>query len=89
MVVIWGKTGKNLSYKLIYDSSNCSQVIEIRRSNVFMSFYRFVCIVNHPKSGRKLECYSNQPGVQFYTGNFNHKINVDIVFIWMAMWIVI
>ena len=47
----------------------------------FMSFYRFVCIVNHPKSGRKLECYSNQPGVQFYTGNINNKINVDKVFI--------
>ena len=45
----------------------------------FMSFYRFVCIVNHPKSGRKLECYSNQPGVQFYTGNINNKINVDKV----------
>ena len=45
----------------------------------FMSFYRFVCIVNHPKSGRKLECYSNQPGVQFYTGNVNNKINVVIV----------
>ena len=45
----------------------------------FMSFYRFVCIVKHPKSGRKLECYSNQPGVQFYTGNINNKINVDKV----------
>ena len=32
---------------------------------------RFVCIAKHIKSGRKLECYSNQPGVQFYTGNFS------------------
>ena len=32
---------------------------------------RFVCIARHIKSGRKLECYSNQPGVQFYTGNFS------------------
>jgi len=30
----------------------------------------FVCRVEHPVSGRWLECYTNQPGVQFYTGNF-------------------
>merc|ERR1712117_121208 len=30
----------------------------------------FVCRVNHPESGRWLECYTDQPGVQFYTGNF-------------------
>lgn len=30
----------------------------------------FVARVYHPDSGRVLEVYSNQPGVQFYTGNF-------------------
>merc|ERR1712126_98733 len=30
----------------------------------------FVCRVEHPNSGRWLECYTDQPGVQFYTGNF-------------------
>jgi len=30
----------------------------------------FVCRVEHPESGRWLECFTNQPGVQFYTGNF-------------------
>jgi len=30
----------------------------------------FVCRVDHPSSGRWLECFTNQPGVQFYTGNF-------------------
>merc|ERR1719422_11210 len=30
----------------------------------------FVCRVDHPDSGRWLECYTDQPGVQFYTGNF-------------------
>lgn len=30
----------------------------------------FVCRVEHPVSGRWLECFTNQPGVQFYTGNF-------------------
>ncbi|XP_066991294.1 galactose mutarotase [Anabrus simplex] len=30
----------------------------------------FVARVEHPKSGRVLEVHSDQPGVQFYTGNF-------------------
>merc|ERR1712215_355353 len=30
----------------------------------------FVCRVTHPPSGRWLECFTNQPGCQFYTGNF-------------------
>ncbi|KAJ8915082.1 hypothetical protein NQ315_014337 [Exocentrus adspersus] len=30
----------------------------------------FVAKVTHPGTGRTLEVYSNQPGVQFYTGNF-------------------
>jgi len=30
----------------------------------------FVCRVSHPPSKRWLECYTDQPGVQFYTGNF-------------------
>jgi len=30
----------------------------------------FACRVEHPVSGRWLECFTNQPGVQFYTGNF-------------------
>ena len=30
----------------------------------------FVARVLHPTSGRFLEIYSNQPGVQFYTSNF-------------------
>ncbi|XP_069684737.1 galactose mutarotase-like [Periplaneta americana] len=31
--------------------------------------FAFVSRVVHPESGRYLEVYSNQPGVQFYTGN--------------------
>lgn len=31
---------------------------------------RFVARSVHPPSGRTLDVYSNQPGVQFYTGNF-------------------
>lgn len=30
----------------------------------------FIGRVYHPTSGRILEVYSNQPGVQFYTSNF-------------------
>ncbi|KAJ4444739.1 hypothetical protein ANN_06536 [Periplaneta americana] len=33
----------------------------------------FVSRVMHPESGRYLEVYSNQPGVQLYTGNNLHK----------------
>ncbi|KAJ8684002.1 hypothetical protein QAD02_019794 [Eretmocerus hayati] len=33
----------------------------------------FVAKVRHPESGRTLEVYTNQPGVQFYTGNFLDK----------------
>ena len=29
-----------------------------------------MCRVEHKESGRALECHSNQPGVQLYTGNF-------------------
>jgi len=31
---------------------------------------RFVCSVKDFGSGRRMECQSNQPGVQFYPGNF-------------------
>lgn len=30
----------------------------------------FVAKAFHPPSGRVMEVYSNQPGVQFYTGNY-------------------
>jgi galactose mutarotase-like enzyme len=29
---------------------------------------RLVAVVSHPPSGRQLEVFSNQPGLQFYTG---------------------
>jgi len=32
--------------------------------------FRLACRAEHRESKRALECYSNQPGVQFYTGNF-------------------
>lgn len=35
---------------------------------------RFVARAVHKKTGRTLEVYSNQPGVQFYTGNFLNNI---------------
>lgn len=35
----------------------------------------FVAKVLHPSSGRYLEVYSNQPGVQFYTANFLPEMN--------------
>jgi Galactose mutarotase and related enzymes len=31
---------------------------------------RLACRVEHPASGRVLEVYTNEPGIQFYTGNF-------------------
>lgn len=31
---------------------------------------RLAAIVQHKKSGRKMELYTNAPGLQFYTGNF-------------------
>jgi galactose mutarotase-like enzyme len=31
---------------------------------------RLVCVAEDPKSGRVLLTYTDQPGVQFYTGNF-------------------
>ncbi|KAG7197550.1 hypothetical protein KM043_000166 [Ampulex compressa] len=36
---------------------------------------RFVAKAIHPESGRTLEVYSNQPGVQFYTSNFLPRAN--------------
>ena len=31
---------------------------------------RFAASAVHPKSGRKLKVFTNEPGIQFYTGNF-------------------
>jgi aldose 1-epimerase len=31
-------------------------------------------VVSHPASGRTLECWTTEPGVQFYTGNFMDNI---------------
>ena len=31
-------------------------------------FQRFACIIKHITSGRRMECYTNQPGLLFYTG---------------------
>ena len=35
----------------------------------------YFCRVTHPGSGRTLDVYTNQPGVQFYTGNFLDSIS--------------
>lgn len=42
----------------------------------------FVARAIHPKSGRVMEVYSDQPGVQFYTSNFlpNPSGNVGFLF---------
>ncbi|XP_043249058.1 galactose mutarotase-like [Colletes gigas] len=41
---------------------------------------QFVAKAIHPSSGRYLEVYSNQPGVQFYTANFlPHQDDIGIV----------
>ncbi|XP_060528094.1 galactose mutarotase-like isoform X2 [Cylas formicarius] len=37
----------------------------------------FVAKAHHPPSGRVMEVYSNQPGVQFYTGNFLPETDVS------------
>ena len=33
---------------------------------------RFACRLEHQGSGRAIECWTNQPGMQFYTGEVNH-----------------
>lgn len=38
--------------------------------NTCLQGLNFVSRVEHPLSGRYLEVYSNQPGVQLYTANF-------------------
>jgi galactose mutarotase-like enzyme len=38
--------------------------------NWCVSTFRHFFRVYHPESGRVLEVYSNQPGVQFYTSNY-------------------
>ncbi len=35
-------------------------------------YLRFACRLRHPESGRTLEIYTTQPGLQFYSGNFLH-----------------
>ena len=39
----------------------------------FLYFHRLVCLVKDVDSGRRMECYSNQPGVQFYPGEFRER----------------
>jgi aldose 1-epimerase len=36
----------------------------------YFSNYDLAAVVEDPKTGRRLECYTDQPGLQFYTGNF-------------------
>jgi aldose 1-epimerase len=38
--------------------------------NTYDKKVRLIATVYEPKSGRKMEVWSDQPGVQFYTGNF-------------------
>ena len=38
--------------------------------NEFHNELKFVCRFEHPGSERALECFSNQPGLEFYTGNY-------------------
>jgi len=40
-----------------------------------LKFHRVICRAFEPKSGRYLEVHTNQPGVQFYTGNFLKDID--------------
>ncbi|KAM3966087.1 LOW QUALITY PROTEIN: galactose mutarotase [Aphomia sociella] len=47
----------------LYDDNYCVSTYENEGIN-------FVSRVEHPPSGRYLEVYSNQPGVQLYTSNF-------------------
>ncbi|XP_031827207.1 galactose mutarotase isoform X2 [Nomia melanderi] len=47
-----------------YDTNFCLT------GDIFADKNKFVAKVLHPTSGRYLEVYSNQPGVQFYTANF-------------------
>lgn len=39
--------------------------------------------MSHPKSGRVLEVYSDQPGVQLYTSNYmpdpNNQVNLMLI----------
>ena len=37
---------------------------------LYICDFRLMCRIEHKESGRALECHSNQPGVQLYTGNF-------------------
>lgn len=54
------------------------------QESLSMYEYEYIfCSVCHPKSGRVLEVYSDQPGVQFYTSNYmpdpNNRVNFLIV----------
>lgn len=55
--------------------------------NVFIYYFPSESIIisdifsaSHPKSGRVLEVYSNQPGVQLYTGNFMPDPNNQVIY---------
>ena len=45
----------------------CVSILVCRK---FEDRMRLISIVEYPKKMRKMKIYSNQPGVQFYTGNF-------------------
>jgi aldose 1-epimerase len=36
----------------------------------YFTDYALAAVVEDPKTGRRMECYTDQPGIQFYTGNF-------------------
>ena len=38
---------------------------------------RLISVVDYPKKQRIMKIFSNQPGVQFYTGNFLPRAGMD------------
>lgn len=59
-------------------------VIDWNKSHHFFTNWSNFCYrVSHPKSGRVMEVYSDQPGVQLYTSNYMpdpiNQVNCDLI----------
>ena len=56
-------------YTLLFPLSSASPCLLFHPGSTYM-WSGFISRVHHAGSGRVLEVYTTQPGVQFYTGNF-------------------
>lgn len=65
---------RNIAIKSVVMNSSIFKICKLsQQAPLSFNHFSYANRVVHPESGRTLEVYSNQPGVQFYTANYFPK----------------